>query len=139
MFARKVRSVFYKLLPEKNKWIKKKNDAVKFFNPGEKIFLKIYKKNKEYWWKDVSEKRVDRVLYMIKGPKGVHKPHVNQLKKRYSGSRATRLEEPMMVLNDLFNIPIQEKFTWRTRERKRNTKEILDINPKRKKYGLQRK
>ena len=67
MFARKVRSVFKKLLPE-NKWIKK-TSTVNYSNPGEKIFLKIYEKNKEYWEEGVIEKRVSSVLYMIKRTK----------------------------------------------------------------------
>ena len=64
---------------------KKKTNTVKYFNPGEKIFFKIYKKNKEYWEESVIKKCVGRILYMIKG--------LSQLKKQYSDSRDTRLEK----------------------------------------------
>ena len=46
---------------------------------------------------------------MIKGLRWVHKHHLNQLKKQYSGSEDTRLKDPMMVLYDLFDVPTQEK------------------------------
>ena len=97
MFAREFRSVFEKLLSEKKMDTKKKTDTVKYFYPCEKIFFKIYKKNKQYW-KGVIEKRFGRVLYVIKGQRWVHKCHLNQLKKWYLDSEATRLEKPMTVL-----------------------------------------
>ena len=60
MFARKVGFVF------KKKYSKKTN-TVKFLNPGEKIFFKIYKKNKKYREEGVIEKHVSRILCMVKG------------------------------------------------------------------------
>ena len=72
---------------------------------------------------------------MIKRLRWVHKCHLNQLKKRYSDSRDTKLEESMMVLYDLFDVPKPEK----TSKKKRNPTETMDINPKRKKYDFQRK
>ena len=46
---------------------------------------------------------------MIKGSRWVHKRILNRLKKWYLVSRETKLEEPMMMLYDLFDVPKPEK------------------------------
>ena len=55
MFARKIRSVFYKLILNKNKKFKK-NNTTKFHKPGKKIYFKEYKKGKVGWKEGIIEK-----------------------------------------------------------------------------------
>ena len=49
MFARKIRSVFDKLLPKQNKLQKTTLVPKKRFNPGEKIYFKKYQNNTSCW------------------------------------------------------------------------------------------
>ena len=107
---------------------KKKFDTIKYFHPSEKIFLKIYIKNKEYWEEAVIEKRVGRVLDMIKGLNWVHKRPLNQLKKRYLDNRDTISEEQMIVMMYLY---LKNIFTRRTNKKKRNPTETLNVDLKR--------
>lgn len=76
IFARKAKSVFDRLLPEKKMDIKLKTDTVTYFNPGENIFFKFHEKKKEPWEEGVITKRFSRVLYMIKSSRWVIKLHL---------------------------------------------------------------
>ena len=71
MFARKIRSVFNRLLPKKKRsdQNRRKQEDMKYFRPGDKVFLKSYKNGKEFWQDDVITQRVGKMLYMVKSKK----------------------------------------------------------------------
>ena len=77
MFARKVRYVFNRLLPKKKRSYQNrtKQENMKYFRPGDKVFLKSCKNGKEFW-----QDGVGKMLYMIKSKKLIHKRHLNQLR-----------------------------------------------------------
>jgi len=137
MFARKVRSVFDKLLPRQ---IKPSRDqtASKRYVPGEKIYFKIYKDNKTFWELGTINKRIGNMVYIIDGPKFSHKRHLNQLRKRWSDDTNTgppEQQETMDVIFDTFDLPSpQPAPEKRQSNRKRKRTELININPKKKKY-----
>ena len=49
MFARKVKSVFDKLIPRKAKFKKTVSPHKKHFYPGDKVLFKTYKNNMTFW------------------------------------------------------------------------------------------
>ena len=85
MLARKIRSVFEKVIPNKNKKFKKNNDDItKSLEPCEKICFKEYKNRNIGWKKGITETRNGRLVYIVKLRKWITKRHNNQLKKRYT-------------------------------------------------------
>ena len=58
MFARKIRSVFDKLLPKQNKLRKTTLAPKKRFNPGEKIYFKKYQNNTSCWEHEIIKKEL---------------------------------------------------------------------------------
>lgn len=80
MFARKVKSVFDKLLPKQNIVKNTRHTSRKRFISGEKVFFKCYKNNVAFWERGIVDKRIGDLIYIIKGPKNTHKRHQNQLK-----------------------------------------------------------
>ena len=127
MFARKIRSVFDKLLPKQNKLRKTTLVPKKSFNPREKIYFKKWER------RIIKKKRIGDIVYIVEGPKYTHKRHQNQLQKRR--------------LNDSNDVPQTRRAnrhyvrfrsspinTWKTSVREK--KEIhrpVDDRPKRKK------
>ena len=71
MFARKIRSVFNRLLPKKKRSYQNrtKQENMKYFRPGDKVFLKSYKSGKEFGQNGVITQRVSKMLYMVKSKK----------------------------------------------------------------------
>ena len=67
MFARKVRSVFGKLLPRQIK-PSRNQTASKRYVPGEKNYFKIFKANKTFWELGTIKKRIGNMVYIIDGP-----------------------------------------------------------------------
>ena len=105
-FTRRIRSVFDKLIPNKNKKFKKNNaDTTNFSSPAKKIILKSIKVGKVGWKEGIIEKLIERLVYIIKHPKWLVKRHDNQLKKRYTSEQNYRREEPIKVTFDLFELP----------------------------------
>ena len=79
MFAWKIRSVFDKLIPNKKKVEHtEQKTGYKFYGVGEKVFYQMYQMGKRCW--EVGT--VGRMIYFVKGPKMVHKSHLNQTKSR---------------------------------------------------------
>ena len=137
MFARKIRSVFNRLLPKKKRSYQNrmKQENMKYFRPGDKVFLKRYKNGKEFWQDGVITQRVGKMLYMVKSKKLIHKRHLNQL-RRFTEEISKDNEEPMDLLYDLFDIPTpplpKTVVQKRTSKRKRTRVEHLSPDPKRK-------
>lgn len=139
MFARKVKSVFDKLLPGRNRIKNTMYTARKRYTPGEKVFFKCYRNNIEFWERGIVDKRIGDLIYIIKGPKNTHKRHQNQLKKCYvlehEESIPDEEEDPIDVMYDIFQVePPQSAPEPRRSGRKRKFTDPLDVNPKRKRY-----
>ena len=85
MLGRKIRSMFDKLLPkQKKKTKKKKQTDAKFYMTKENIFFREYSNGKEIWKAGVVDKRIGRLMYIIKDLKKTIKRHHNQIMKRYT-------------------------------------------------------
>ena len=76
MFARKVRSVFEKLLPRQIKHSRKQTVS-QYYILGEKIYFKIFKAKKMFWELGTIKKRIGNMVYIIDGSKFSHKRHLN--------------------------------------------------------------
>ena len=80
MFARKVKSVFDKLIPRQAKFKKTVSPHKKHFYPGDKVLFKAYKNNFTFW-----EVRIIKGLanwsILSRDQKNTHKRHMNQLRK----------------------------------------------------------
>ena len=106
MFARKIRSVFDKLLPKQNKLRKTISAPKKRFNPGEKIYFKKYQNNTSSWERGIIKKRIGDIVYIVEGPKYKHKRHQNQLQKRRlnDSNDVPQTEEPIDTIFDMFDL-----------------------------------
>ena len=70
MFARKIRSVFDKLiLSKKKKEIRKKLIPLIRHSPGEKNYFLNYHLGKATWLEGIIEKRIGNMMYIIKHPR----------------------------------------------------------------------
>lgn len=109
MFARKIRSIFDRLLPYQNKKVAKKEEKVniKKYTSGDKVFFKNFQSGKSYWMDGIIQKRIGKVIYTIKSKKFTCKRHINQIRPRY-GEESEKSEEeiPMEVLCDAFNMTL---------------------------------
>ena len=65
MFARKIRSVFDKLLPKQNKLRKTTLSPEKRSNPGEKIYFKKYQNNTSCWKRGIILKKELVIWYTL--------------------------------------------------------------------------
>ncbi|XP_029639680.1 uncharacterized protein K02A2.6-like [Octopus sinensis] len=61
MFARKVKSVFDKLLPGKKTKIARE-DIAKLFKVGEKVYMKAYKNGKQSWEEGIITKCISKMI-----------------------------------------------------------------------------
>ena len=154
MYARKIRSVIDRLLPNRKKnYTKIKTN----YKSGEKVLFWNYRAGKCFWEDGIVTRRIRRVIYIIQGSKFVCKRHINQLRPQYIETVQNNEEIPMEVLYDSFQIkppmnvgmPIEATMkqkntdsskyesTWTERRissRKRKRTKHLRLNPKRTKY-----
>ena len=77
MFARKVKSVFDKLIPRQVKFKKTVSPNKKHFYPGDKVLFKAYKNNITFLEVGTIKQRIGELVYIIQGPKNTHKRHMN--------------------------------------------------------------
>ena len=49
------------------------------------------------------------MIYMVQGPKWEYKPHLNQLKQRFTDLVNLQKEVPMEILYDTFDVPLHHK------------------------------
>ena len=136
MFGRKIKSVFDKLLPNPNRQSPKNFITKKRFKVGEKIFFKIYQNNKTFWESGVIDNQIGNMVYMVKGPRFIHKRQVNQLLRRYTFSNGNSSpEEVMDMVFDTFELPIPTTIPEERRsQRKRKSTDLLVVNLKQKQY-----
>ena len=102
MYARKIHSVFDRLLPNRKNYTKIKTNY-KLYKEGNKIF-RNYRAGKCFWEDGIVTRRIRRVIYIIQGSKFVCKRHINQLGSRYIETVQNNEEIPMEVLYDSFQI-----------------------------------
>ncbi|XP_014776256.1 uncharacterized protein K02A2.6-like [Octopus bimaculoides] len=105
MCTRKVKSVFDKLLPGKERKSTRK-DNLKFFKIGDEVYMRSYKNGKQYYKEGEITKYRGKMMHGIKSRKGTEKRYRNQLKKRFIENGPDRLEEPMEWLYDTFQVLI---------------------------------
>lgn len=91
-----------------------------------------------YWEEDTITRRIDKMVYIIQGPRHTHKRHINQIKKRHeidSNSTQDEVEEPIEIIYDTFDLePPQHTPEQRRSGRKRKFTDHLTINSKKKRY-----
>ena len=157
MYARKIRSVFDRLLPSRKKNYIKIKTNYKSYKEGDKILFRNYRAGKYFWEDGIVIRRIGRVIYIIQGSKFVCKRHINQLRPRYIETVQNNEEIPMEVLYDSFQIkppmnvgmPIEATTKQKTTDSskcestqterriscwKRKRIKHLHLNPKRTKY-----
>ena len=88
-FARKIKSVFNKWIPQKPRSGYSNKVTNKHYKFGEKVIYCMYQNNKTFWKMGIIEKRIGNTVYLVKGPKFVHKRHVNQIKNDSRMSQRT--------------------------------------------------
>lgn len=110
MFARKVTSVFDKLLPKQTKQGPTSIVPRKKYSPGEKVFFKMFKNNTSFWEPGMIEKRIGIMVYIIQDTRFSHKRHLNQIRKRLlDDCNSTPQEEVVMdTIYDTFDIQIPQ-------------------------------
>ena len=159
MYARKIRSVFNRLLPNRKKNYTKIKTNYKSYKERDKVF-RNYRTGKCLWEDGIVTRRIGRVIYIIQGSKTVCKRHINQLRPRYIETVQNNEEIPMEVLYDSFQIkpPMNVGMTIeattkqkttdsskcestrtekRISSRKRKRTKYPRLNPKRTKYWKQ--
>ena len=136
MFARKIKSVFDKLLPTQVKPPRSTSLPTKHYNPGDKVYFKEYKNNKSFWEPGEILHRIGRMVYIIQGQKNAHKRHLNQIRKCHNDPVKTPNQEDVIdILYDTFDLDTPQAAPQRRRSaRKRKSPELIELNPKRKKY-----
>ena len=81
LFARKVKSVFDKLIPRQANFNNTVSLRKKYFYHGDKILFKAYKNNITFWEVGIIKQSIDELVYIIQGPKNTYKRHMNQCRK----------------------------------------------------------
>ena len=94
MFARKIQSVFDKLIPLKKGNKKKINTANKTYSPGEKTYFLNYHFGKATWLKGLIEKRIGNMMYITKHLRWKVRRHINQIKKDIPQTQRNKLKNP---------------------------------------------
>ena len=137
MFARKIRPVFEKLLPRQ---VKQTNLTVpkKNYEPGERIFFQVHRNNSTFWEQGTVKSRLGRMVYMIEGPNGTLKKHLNQIRKRFTDEQSEtppEEQETLELIYDTFDLeqPTQDTEVRRS-NRKRRLSDPLDVNPRKRSY-----
>ena len=134
MFGRRVRSIYDKLLLGRkiNVWKNTKQMSNRYFKSGDKIFIRLYISVEKMWKDGVIISRLGKTTYMIQSQNWRHKRHVNKLKYRFTKEENVQTHLPMEILCDTFNLPTPQVINP---QRKRNLKELLDMDPKRRERG----
>ena len=104
MFGRRIRSIFDRLIPDRNKVRStgKGQFQVRQFSPGDRIFFKNFQNGKSHWLEGVIKKKISTVVYIIENQAFTCKRHVNQIRPR---TVHEEVESPMETLCDTFEIP----------------------------------
>ena len=138
MFARNIKSVFDKLIPWQAKFKKTVSPHKKHFYPGDKVLFKVYK-NMTFWKVRTIKQRIVELVYIVQGPKNIHKRHMNQLKKcrlnESEESPQNTREEPIDAIFYHFDLDTpQVSPEVRCSGRKKKFTQQFDVNTKSQKY-----
>ena len=71
------------MIPSKNKIKESKNTLNKFYWRGEKIYFLNHHLGQATWIEGIIEKRIGKMMFVIKHPKWKVIRHTNQIRKRY--------------------------------------------------------
>ena len=102
---------FNKQIPQKTHISRYSNKVTNKNEVGEKVIYCMYQNNKTYWEMDIigeKKRRIGNMVYLVKGPKFVHKRHLKQIeKKKLSNLKENNHpeEEAMDIMFDTFNMP----------------------------------
>ena len=125
------------LLPKQNKLRKTTLVPKKWFNPGQKIYFKKYQNNMSCWEHGI-KKRISDMVYIVRGPKYIHKRHQNQLRKHHlndSDDVSQTEEEPIDTIFNMIDLDPPQSTTEKCQSgRKRKFTDTLMIDPPRKKF-----
>ena len=134
MFARKIKSVFEKLLL--NQWKPGHTNKVtrKRFKTDEKVFFYMFQSNKSYWETSTVDKQIGNIIYIIWGPGS---PVKDTWTKDGSGIRIplrTTLKKKTQWISCLTRSRFwyHKQLQNRRSKRKREIMDLIEINPKRK-------
>ena len=126
MFARKIRSIFDKLIPLKKEIRKKLIPLIKLIVLRKKNYFLNNHLGKATWLEGIIEKIIGIMMYIIKHP-------------RWKVRTRERVEDPMSVIYDMFEVPRPSSIQqYCTNKRKRTPTGTMEINPKRQKYDVLR-
>ena len=107
------------------------------YNPGEKVFFRIFRNNKSFWKVGTIKRRVENMIYIVKGPQFTHKRHLNQLRRCILNEvDSSPSEETLIdVIYDAFNIltPLAA-LEIRHSKRKRKATNLIIVNLKCRRY-----
>ena len=137
MFARRIRSVFDKLIPSKKSYIPAILVPRRKFNKNDKVFYKNYKNNTTTWEPGIIKERIGDMIYTVQGKKFIHRRHVNQLQKRITDEPAETLQiedDDLQDLYDTFDLQMPQAEQVARVKRKRKSPPQFIIDPKRKRY-----
>ena len=141
MFARRIWSVYDKLLPKQTKSGWTCIVPPKRYNSGDKVFFKIFKVDKCFWEMGTIKKRVGNIIYIIKGPQFTDKKYLNQHRKCLTDEADSGPPEEtvMDVIYDTFNILTSLVAPeMRHSKRKRKATDLIVVNPKHIRYWDQK-
>lgn len=87
---------------------------------------------------DVTDKRIGRLMYIIKVPKTTVKIHYRHIRKRYMDDTNNGKKKSMKVIYDLYGVPMIGRETFE-QTKKRKIKDYANKPQKKKIYIFQRK
>ena len=134
MFPRRIRSLYDKLPPKQTKPGRSNTVPTKRYNPGEKVFFRIFKDIKCFGEAGAIEGRVGNMMHVVKGQQFTHKRHFNKLRRHISNEADSSPsgETVMDIMSDTFNIPTaQAAPEIRRSKRKNKATDLIIINSKR--------
>ena len=111
MFARRIRSVFDKLIHSKKSHIPAILVPRRKFNKNDKVFYKNYKNNTTTWESEIIKEGIENMIYTVQGKKFIHRRHVNQPQKRITDepTETTQIEEDdLQDLYDTFDLQMPQ-------------------------------
>ena len=105
------------------------------------MLFKVYKNNITFWEVGTVKQRVGELVYIIQGPKNMHKRYLNQLRKcRFKDLNVSPpqiCEEPIYMIFENFDLDAPQASPGvRRSNRKRKFTDPLSVDPKRKNTKL---
>lgn len=82
----------------------------KRFKIDQKVYFRVFGNNKSHFEIGTIDRQIGNMIFMVQGPKFIHKRHVNQIRKRYESvvDRDPIEDDTMDVVFDTFDVPIPQ-------------------------------